>query len=89
MPFIQLASAVNISSTGARLEGLQRQVRPAEIVEVQMGKEKAQFRVTWVGKLGSRREGQLGIERLASEPSLWDFNFPRCIQQAQIPGRVQ
>jgi hypothetical protein len=89
MPFMQLASAVNISSSGARIQGLRRQVRAGEILEVQMGEEKAQFRVTWVGKLGSRRQGQLGIERLASEPTIWDFNFPHCVQHPQIPGRAQ
>jgi hypothetical protein len=57
-PFMQLATAMNISRNGALIQGMRRQVRPGEILEVQLGHEKAQFCVTWVGKLGSRKDGE-------------------------------
>jgi hypothetical protein len=86
-PFMQLATAMNISRTGAQIQGMRRLVRPGEIVEVQLGHEKAQFRVTWVGKLGSRRDGEIGIEMLPSEPCIWDVNLSQCMQYAMRPSQ--
>jgi hypothetical protein len=80
LPFMQAATVRNISSSGAVIQGLCRQVRPGEILDVQFGPDKAQFRVVWAGKLGSRREGEIGVESLASEPSLWDLDWCHCSQ---------
>jgi hypothetical protein len=80
LPFMQAATVRNISSGGAVIQGLCRQIRPGEILEVQFGDEKAQFRVVWTGALGSRREGQIGLERLVSEPCIWDLNLCHCSQ---------
>jgi hypothetical protein len=79
---MQMASVKNISGRGAVIHGVQRQIRPGEILEVQYAEEKAQFRVVWVGKLGSRKEGQIGIEAVASGCSIWDVNLDRCGQFA-------
>jgi hypothetical protein len=56
------------------VQGLRRQVNPGEILEVQTGDGKAQFRVVWVGRLGSRRDGEAGLQSLPSEPQIWDLN---------------
>src|SRR4029077_12187642 len=80
LPFMQAATVRNISSSGAVIQGLCRQVRLGEILEVQFGPDKAQFRVVWAGKPGSRREGEIGVESLASEPSLWDLDLCHCSQ---------
>ena len=77
-PFTQLARVKNISITGALVQGMLRTVKPGEVVHVQFGEEQAQFRVVWAGKKGTANEGQLGIEGLASEPSIWDVNLVRC-----------
>lgn len=71
LPFMQLASIRNLSSTGAVIRGLRRQIRPGEILEVQLDHEKAQFRVIWTGMQGTNSAGELGLQRLASEPCLW------------------
>jgi hypothetical protein len=71
LPFMQLASVKNISSTGAVIHGMRRQVRAGEILEVQLEREKAQFRVIWAGCPGTCHAGEIGLERLASEPCLW------------------
>src|SRR5580704_7394212 len=80
LPFMQSATVRNISSSGAVIQGLCRQVRLGGILEVQFGDEKAQFRVVWAGQLGSRRAGEIGLERLASEPNIWDLNLCHCSQ---------
>ena len=82
--FIQLAHVKNISSSGAVIQGMSRQIKPGVVLEVQHGDDKAQFRVVWVGKTGTKREGEIGIEILPSEPSIWDVNPSRC---AQLVGK--
>ena len=71
LPFMQLASVKNLSSTGAVIHGMRRQMRPGEILEVQMDSEKAQFRVIWTGMPGTSSAGEIGLQRLASEPCIW------------------
>ncbi|HTS70438.1 MAG TPA: PilZ domain-containing protein [Terriglobia bacterium] len=81
-PFMQLVRVKNISHGGAVVQGMRRRVRPGEILEVQSGAEKAQFRVVWVGSLGSRREGEIGIQSLPSEPDIWELELHACAQTA-------
>jgi hypothetical protein len=78
LPFIQLARARNISGGGAVIQGLSRQVRPGEVLEVQTDEGKAQFRVVWVGRIGSRAEGEIGVQSLPSEPDIWDLSLCGC-----------
>lgn len=77
LPFTQLARVKNISSSGAVIQGMLRQVRPDEIVHVQSGELKAQFRVIWAN-VGTDRKGEIGIESLPDEPSIWEVNLVRC-----------
>jgi PilZ domain-containing protein len=72
LPFMQLASVRNLSSTGAVIQGMRRQIKPGEILEMQLDEEKAQFRVIWTGQQGTDSAGELGLQSLASEPCLWD-----------------
>lgn len=60
-PFVERAHTVDISSMGARLEGLTRSVVPGVVLGVQHGAAAARFRVLWVGEPGSARAGQVGI----------------------------
>ncbi|HXP17698.1 MAG TPA: PilZ domain-containing protein [Terriglobales bacterium] len=71
LPFMQLAIVKNLSTTGAVIQGMLRQVRPGEILEVQLDQEKAQFRVIWSSAPGTCGAGEIGLETMDSEPSLW------------------
>ena len=77
-PFMQLASIRNISRCGASLHGVSCQVRPGQVLEVQLDRQTAEFRVLWVGKIGSSLQGEIGIERVATEPCILDVNLERC-----------
>jgi len=77
-PFMTVALVKDISSTGARIQGLRKQLKAGTIVEVQLGEEKAQFRVAWVGKRGTRKDGEIGLESLPFEPCIWDVNPEIC-----------
>jgi hypothetical protein len=71
--FVQHAQVRNISDHGAVLQGIMRPVKAGSILHVQHSKDQAQFRIVWVGRAGSPRQGEIGIESLPSEPSLWEF----------------
>jgi len=81
-PFMQLAKVKNISAGGAVIEGLLRQVKPGEVLHVQAGGRTALFRVAWAGKTGLRRDGQIGIEYLPAQPSIWDLDLGACSEFA-------
>ena len=78
-PFIHLARVKNISAGGAVLQGMHQLIRPGEIVDVQCGGLKAQFRVMWVGKRGTELGGEVGLESLPSEPDIWGIALNRCM----------
>ena len=80
LPFMQLASVRNISSQGAVLQGLRRQILPGEVLDVQFGEGRAQFRVVWAGQHGTPLAGEAGIEMLPAQPCIWDVNLERCCQ---------
>src|SRR5205809_8016167 len=58
LPFTQMATVKNISSSGVVIHGLMRQVLPGELLDVQLGEDRAQYRVVWAGRMGSRKEGK-------------------------------
>jgi hypothetical protein len=84
LPFTQHAQVKNISDRGAVLQGMVRPVRTGAILNVQHEGDQAQFRVVWVGKLGGRRQGEIGVEGLPSEPDIWDVDLLHC---SQVAGR--
>lgn len=79
-PFLQLATARNISGSGALLQGLRLRVKPGQTISVQFGEEQAQFVIVWVGRAGTPLEGEIGIKCLASEPAIWQLNLPQCCE---------
>lgn len=80
MPFTQHAQVRNISDQGAVLDGMIRPVRAGAILHVQYGDDQAQFRVVWVGKQGTPKQGRIGIQSLPSQPSIWDVDLLHCGQ---------
>jgi hypothetical protein len=84
LPFMALGTVKDISHTGALVQGMRRMIKPGTVLEVQLGEEKAQFRVAWVGKPGTRKEGEIGLESLPAEPCIWDVNLGVCNQFAGV-----
>ncbi len=80
LPFTQQATVRNISSDGAVLHGIRRQLRPGEVLEMQYERGKAQFRVVWVGDFGSAEQDEIGLQALPAEPVLWDVNLSQCCE---------
>lgn len=70
-PFSQTAYSVDISRSGARLEGVGFLTAPGMIIEIKRGWKKAHFRVVWVGEPGTNRSGQVGILCLEPDKNIW------------------
>lgn len=60
--FIESAKTLDISTTGARITGLNTQLDPGSVLSIQLGNRKARFEVLWIGEPGSSREGEIGLK---------------------------
>jgi hypothetical protein len=81
-PFTQPASLRTISGRGATLQGVDVQLKPGSVVDLQYQGTKAQFRVVWLGKPGTEMQGEVGIENLSGDVQLWDVDPLRCASAA-------
>lgn len=76
-PFIHTAYTVDISRTGARLDGVGYLVKPGATVEVQRRWHgRARYRVVWVGQIGTELVNQLGLVCLDTEKNIWGLKLP-------------
>ncbi|HVP51915.1 MAG TPA: hypothetical protein VMT05_07395 [Terriglobales bacterium] len=70
-PFERLTCTLDISGKGARISGLGTEVRPGTILTVHYKYRRALFRVTWVGRPGSRTEDQIGVVTTDPDVHFW------------------
>jgi len=65
-PFAEIVRLGNVSNTGAVLNGVRARMQTGEIVDVQLGTSRAQFRILW-----TNFSGEVGLQALASsQPAL-------------------
>ncbi len=83
-PVIEIACTYDISPRGARVTGMHRVKEKGEIVAVERGKNKAFCRVVWVGDPDSEQRGQIGIECVEPERTLWESEL-RDMENAYDP----
>lgn len=75
--FIHTAYTVDISRTGARLDGVGYLVKVGTTIEVQRRWHgRARYRVVWVGQIGTEQANQLGLICLDGEKNIWDLKLP-------------
>jgi c-di-GMP-binding flagellar brake protein YcgR len=74
--FSETVFTVDISHTGAKLSGVQAQVKPDEIIGIAHGKNKSRFCVRWVGRSGTPLAGQIGVANISPEKYIWDTALP-------------
>jgi len=67
-PFAEIVRVRNVSNHGAVLIGVRSKVQNGEVLDVQLGASRAQFRIVWTGV-----SGEAGIEALAFEPPIFDI----------------
>ena len=71
------AHTVDLTPTGARLEGVTCFVERGMIIGVEHGRSRARFRVRWVGRAGTPTDGQIGIRSVEPGKYIWGVAFGR------------
>jgi len=70
-PFQATVSAVNMSTHGTRLHGLNNYLRVGDTIELQYEGETTAYTVIWSGVPGTPKAGQAGLRRAANQPCPW------------------
>src|SRR5882762_3704294 len=74
-PFAELVRVRNVSNRGAILIGLRAKVQTGEVLDVQHGAARAQFRIVWISL-----SGEAGIQALAFEPPILGIGLPKVLE---------
>ena len=74
-PLVQMVCTYDISRKGARLVGVQGVTESGEMVTLERNKERALYRVMWVGKAGTPQAGQMGVQCVEPEKLIWEVNL--------------
>lgn len=69
--FLQHAHARNISSGGALLSGIERDLKIGETIGVQYGEKKARCKVVWASKTSALQKIQVGVKLLRKLECPW------------------
>lgn len=59
--FLEQVQTVDISPMGARIKGLNREIKLGTIIGLQNGDNQGRFEVVWIGEPGSESDGQIGV----------------------------
>jgi hypothetical protein len=91
-PFFQNAHARNISDHGAKLSGLEKQLRPGDIIGVQVGDKKARCKVVWVVDAGQLQKIEVGVKMVEGQESPWrkEMQAPQVeasVRSEDVPGK--
>ena len=70
-PFAEVVRVKNLSLSGAMLLGIRAKISAGQLLEVQHGSQRAQFRIVWAGS------GEAGIAALPFEPCIWQVALPK------------
>jgi len=74
-PFAELVRVRNVSNHGAVLIGVRSKLQTGEVLDVQLGASRAQFRIVWMSLLG-----EAGIQALAFEPPILGIGLPKVFE---------
>jgi hypothetical protein len=76
-PFVQSSFTIDVSQSGARLDGLGYLAKVGETIEVKRRwRGKARFRVVWIGQTGMEESNQIGISSLEEDKNIWGLKLP-------------
>ena len=70
-PFIQHVRAKNISNQGALVSGVECELKPGDIIGVQVEQKKARCRIVWVVDAGGIYKNQVGLQLLEGQECPW------------------
>ncbi|MGA9799144.1 MAG: PilZ domain-containing protein [Terriglobales bacterium] len=87
-PFLHNAQARNISHHGAKLSGLEAQLKPGDVIGVQLGDTKARCKVIWVVDAGETQRVSVGVNLVEGQPCPWDKELQPTEDQPEPATRV-
>lgn len=70
-----LAHTFDVTSVGARLGGLNAELKKGQTITLQRGTKRAQFQVMWVQEV-SPKQIQAGIQATEQTNNFWGIDFP-------------
>jgi hypothetical protein len=76
-PFFQNAVAQNISSTGACIFGIEKELKVGDVIGVQYETRKARCKVIWIVDAGGLKKMQVGIQLVADQECPWLDMLPQ------------
>ncbi len=90
-PFLQDAQARNISDHGAKLSGLEKQLKPGDVIGVQVGEKKARYRVIWVVDAGHLQKIEVGVQLVEGQQCPWQKELERTqtVAETNAPSTAQ
>lgn len=71
-PRLEMACTYDISPHGARIVGLRGVRNLGDIVALERGRNKSFWRVVWIGEQGSELRGQVGLQCVEADKTMWD-----------------
>jgi hypothetical protein len=84
-PFSQKAHARNISQHGAKLAGLEKRLKPGDVVGVQFGDQKARCKVIWVVDAGQVQKIEAGVKMVEGQLCPWQKEMETPQTVASVP----
>ncbi len=81
------AMTIDITTTGARLEGVTGPLQKGCIVGIQHAISKARYRVAWVGAEDTSAQNQIGLQLVDSGKLIWGRVIPRIFGDDFLRGR--
>lgn len=79
-PCLEIACTYDISEQGARVTGLRCVKEAGEVIAIERGKNKAFCRVVWVGEPNSELAGQIGLQCVESDRTLWEAELKDMVE---------
>lgn len=70
-PFNQHVRARNISGSGALVSGVEAQLKPGDVIGIELEHKKARCRVIWVVDAGGIQKNQLGLQLMDGQECPW------------------
>jgi PilZ domain len=87
-PFLQSAQARNISHHGAKLSGLEAQLKPGDVIAVQFDEKKARCKVIWVVDAGPAQKISVGVNLVEGQPCPWEKEMRQSPQESEPASQI-
>lgn len=83
--FSENVFTINLSQTGAKLAGVRSEIKLGEIIGLSYKQNRGRFAVRWVGKPGTPGAGQIGLQNMTPDKTLWDVPLPKVAADPYTP----